>query len=247
MRPKEISHIVSDPCIILVDDYPVRRAGLSRFLNFSAECNNEVFRVQERSMSEEFDPGPDIALVLVNIGSVSASTPKLQQYLQGLVKRMGDVPVAVLSDRQEAGDIIAALEAGARGYLTTLMEPGVMVGALRFIIVGGVFFPPDVLLDLSVHGSGVVRHGTITPRPGGASAWPVPRETLTARQADVLRLLRQGQSNKRIARDLGMCESTVKVHVRQVMRKLGVANRTQAALCELDPALAPSPTGYLAI
>jgi DNA-binding NarL/FixJ family response regulator len=53
---------------------------------------------------------------------------------------------------------------------------------------------------------------------------------LTSRQYEVLRLLQEGQSNKRIARTLGLRESTIKVHVRQIMRKLGVANRTQAAL-----------------
>ncbi len=61
---------------------------------------------------------------------------------------------------------------------------------------------------------------------------------LTQRQHAVLKLLQQGQSNKRIARELRMCESTVKVHVRQIMRKLGACNRTQAALCALEMDLA---------
>ena len=66
---------------------------------------------------------------------------------------------------------------------------------------------------------------------------------LTCRQADVLRLLRRGQSNKYIARELCMRESTVKVHVRQIMRKLGASNRTQAALFarQLDPLVAEVP------
>ena len=139
------------------------------------------------------------------------------------------------ADGDEAADVVAAFKAGARGFVTTRMDPCVMFRALKFIIEGGAFFPPGALLDASgAAGNGGPDIGLV-PQAGG--------EALTLRQNEVLRLLRQGQSNKRIARELHMSESTVKVHIRQIMRKLGASNRTQAALCgfEAIPAEAPPP------
>jgi DNA-binding CsgD family transcriptional regulator len=108
------------------------------------------------------------------------------------------------------------------------IDPGVALRALGFILCGGTFFPPHALADLSQvsakstgAGAGTSsRSGSPITLPGG----------LTSRQREVLDCLRHGRSNKQIARELNMQEATVKVHIRQIMRRLGVKNRVQAAI-----------------
>ncbi len=211
------------PSLLLIDDHPLRRASLARFLQDLPQGAGAGFRIVEASSTGPLALERDgIHLLLVNVGGASAASPGVSEMLQRLVAQAGEVPVAVLSDHDTAEEVVAAVAAGVRGFLTTLNEPRLMISALRFILAGGTVFPPQALLsgrtpiELPERGAGEM------PRSG--------LRALTLRQRDVLRLLGQGQSNKRIAIDLGMCESTVKVHVRQIMRKLKAANRTQAAL-----------------
>jgi DNA-binding NarL/FixJ family response regulator len=100
-----------------------------------------------------------------------------------------------------------------RGYIPTSLASMVAVGAMQLICVGGTFAPPAVLLSQSNRSQG----------PGGE---PVI-EGFTQRQAQILDCLRRGMANKLIAYELNMCESTVKVHVRNIMKKLKATNRTQ--------------------
>jgi DNA-binding NarL/FixJ family response regulator len=129
------------------------------------------------------------------------------------------VPVIVLSDAKSAlqpKTIRNALKSGAQGFIPTrTTEMPVAFAAIRFVKAGGTFAPIDLLLS-----------GRPDRVPVNAEAPPPGR--LTLRQMTVLSHLRQGKANKVIAHDLGMSESTVKVHVRNIMRKMGATNRTQA-------------------
>jgi DNA-binding NarL/FixJ family response regulator len=205
--------------LMLVGDHAVRRAALARLLeDWSYE---EGF-----ALTIATEPSDAVRLALFDIGGTPAGAPEVQQRLADLVRGMPMVPVVVLSDRDETGDVLAAFTAGARGFVGTRTDPRVMVRALKFILGGGAVFPPEALLAPATMG-----HGDRRRAPEDATAAASAGGTaLTARQGEVLRLLRQGWSNKQIARALGMCESTVKVHVRQLLRKLGAANRTQAAI-----------------
>lgn len=227
--------------VLLVDDHPLRRAGLARYLAGGTETEGFTFRIFEAAtLTDRPEAEMDIRLALLNIGGDPATAPGVQGALDEHARSMAGIPLCVLSDREEASDVVVALRAGARGFVTTRMDPGLVVRALRFIMDGGVFFPPNALLEAQ---QPAVETVVAELRAGGIATdadfgtW-AGGEALTARQVEVLRLLRQGESNKRIARELGMCESTVKVHVRQIMRKLGVSNRTQAALYAFD---APFP------
>jgi DNA-binding NarL/FixJ family response regulator len=135
----------------------------------------------------------------------------------------------VVSDREESEEVIRAFSAGANGFIPTNYEPEITRQALSFIIGGGSFFPPTILLDLPTHSDIRVEttHGRVQTGDVGESRLI---NGFTPRQQEVLELLRRGDSNKVIGRRLSMTEATVKVHVRQIMRKLGASNRTQAAL-----------------
>lgn len=199
--------------VLLLDEHALRRAALQRLL--TALGQEEGIPVEVHAVGSARDAaacGAQVALV----GSASPeATPAL---LAAFRDMLPDTPVAVLSDRETAAEAILVLEGGARGVISTRIEPTLMLHALRFIAAGGHYFPPRILL-------GDWSEEPAPPMPANEASG-----ALTHRQIEVLRLLQEGQSNKRIARCLGLRESTIKVHVRHIMRKLGVENRTQAAL-----------------
>ncbi len=134
------------------------------------------------------------------------------------------MPLALISDHKDRAEVTAALRHGVCGFFPSSLEPGLARYAFGFVLAGGTYFPPLILKQLSIGGAEVdSREGDLTV-------------SLTPRQLDVLAVLREGKSNKLIARDLLLSEATVKVHVRQIMRKLGAVNRTQAALTGYDAA-----------
>ncbi|WP_082012304.1 response regulator transcription factor [Belnapia sp. F-4-1] len=217
--------------ILLVDPSPLRREGLRRLLeDVKADGAGYGFSVLGAIASlDQAAPDSSVGLVVLN-SVVPASAPQgLAHSIQQAQALCPGAPIVVLSDRDEAAEVVAALRAGACGFITADMDPNLVFYALNFIAHGGVYFPPQALLARF--------DGPDEAEPRAAPGPPLIGEldigltSLTARQKRVLQLLRQGQSNKRIAIELHMCESTVKVHVREIMRKLKVANRTQAALC----------------
>lgn len=144
--------------------------------------------------------------------------------LEHVRARHPGIPVVVLSGRTGREDIMGALNRGANGYLPKTLSGKAMLAALR-LVMSGETYVPSILMDERT-------------RPGvrGADhAGGVPGiNALTERERDVLDFLCQGKSNKEIARDLAIREVTVKVHVGNIMRKLGAANRTQAVRLALD-------------
>jgi DNA-binding NarL/FixJ family response regulator len=133
-------------------------------------------------------------------------------------------PIVLLSDAEDANQIATirdALKNGANGYVSTRTSTiSMAVASLLFVQAGGTFAPLELLLSEDTS-EAVVRE-------------PPPSDRLTDRQMTVLAQVKQGKANKAIARDLGMSESAVKVHIRSIMRKMGAANRTQAAFASME-------------
>jgi DNA-binding NarL/FixJ family response regulator len=213
--------------VLLVDDHPLRRASLARLLQDQPQTppidSGPMFRIIEVPPAPDLElASRDIRLLLLNIGGAGIAAHAAT--LHDLLRQADGIPLVVLSDFDRVEDVVEALQAGARGFLTTRIEPRLMFSALRFILGGGAVFPPDALLA-----DRAATSESLLPAQGGTTI-----SLLTQRQRDVLRRLGQGHSNKVIAKELHMCESTVKVHVRQIMRKLRAANRTQAALQAME-------------
>jgi DNA-binding NarL/FixJ family response regulator len=215
--------------LLLIDDHALRRAALERLLEDRVREDDLALTVVAEPSPDRVDGPGGVRLVLLSIGG----SPTPVAVIEDLSRRMQEVPVVVLSDRTGTVDVVAALKAGARGFVTSHTDPRVVVRALKFIICGGVVFPPEALQGCDDARDAPPVQASPQPDPQGPPG-------LTPRQGGVLNLLQRGLSNKQIGRALGMCEATVKVHVRQIMHKLGVANRTQAAL------LARSSLGYAA-
>jgi DNA-binding NarL/FixJ family response regulator len=143
----------------------------------------------------------------------------------------------ILSDHYSRDEIIGALNLGAQGFLCAGIDVQLGLQALAFISKGGSYFPavqperhptlPHEATDgTSLSADALDGNGAMEDAAGSSATLA----SLTERQRTVLKRVSRGDSNKIIARDLGIREGTVKFHVRQIMRKLGVANRTQIAI-----------------
>jgi DNA-binding NarL/FixJ family response regulator len=127
-----------------------------------------------------------------------------------------EIRVIVLTSFGDDSRLLPAIRAGAAGYLLKNVEPAELARAVRAAHAGEALLDPVVAARLVA---------ALADAPGED-----PPERLTAREREVLALIADGQSNKRIARSLGISEKTVKAHVGHVLAKLGVSDRTQAAL-----------------
>lgn len=161
-----------------------------------------------------------IRAVLVNAGGNGMSSTAMARLLSRLGELLPDCPVAVLSDHEDPHSIREAFDLGVRGYIPTSLEALVVVEAVRLVCAGGTFAPAAALLCQPDHWQ----------RP----AVEMLLKNLTPRQWQILDCLRRGMTNKRIAYELNMCESTVKVHLRNIMKKLNAANRTEVAYLTSD-------------
>jgi two-component system nitrate/nitrite response regulator NarL len=137
------------------------------------------------------------------------------------------MPIVMLTTSNEERDLVECLRTGAQGYLIKDMEPDDLVEALEEVIGGKTVIAPELTGVLAR----VVRHGD-TPAPAG----PALFTDLTPREAEILCLLAEGQSNKVIARNLGISDGTVKLHVKAILRKLGVHSRVEAAVIAVENA-----------
>ena len=160
------------------------------------------------------------ALVVINTKSAPVSDPWVQTTLDSLKQHLAEAPVVLLSDRDDVEDVMNALSHGIRGYINPSVEPEVVFAALKLVHAGGTFIPVQAIRTAAatVHNpSSCTRQQVMTALD------------LTPRELSVVELLREGTPNKLIAAALLMQESTVKVHVRNIMKKLHVSNRTHAA------------------
>ena len=136
--------------------------------------------------------------------------------LDQLIQLNLEVPIIVLTASVDPANVVKALKSGAKGYIPANMPLDIALAAIRFVSAGGTFVPANVMLE----------------DPGGrddVTAASTASSMFTERQAAVMEGLRKGKANKMIAYELNMCESTVKVHVRKIMRKLKATNRTEVA------------------
>jgi DNA-binding NarL/FixJ family response regulator len=127
------------------------------------------------------------------------------------------IPVIVLAYSNDTELARTSITHGAKGYIPATMGFEIAIEAVRFVLAGGTYVPMECLLAAGWPGA-------------AASQGPSASSPVTSRELAVVRAIQQGKSNKVIAYDLNMCESTVKVHVRNIMKKLKAKNRTDAAI-----------------
>lgn len=163
------------------------------------------------------DPACSSACVIILSGVDRQVDAEQTALLRELSSWERDVPIVVFSDNENRNNIAASLRCGAKGYVPSDTPLEVAARAIKLVLVGGVFVPANVLSE---------SHQQDSTQPVA----PAPKLDFTARENDVVKALLKGKSNKVIAYDLNLSESSVKVHIRNVMRKLQVRNRTEAVI-----------------
>lgn len=204
--------------ILVVDDYALVREGLRHALHALDE-NVEVLEARDAEEALRLiERDPALDLVLLDIG-----LPGMDGFLalDEMRRVHAALPIVVLSASAEQRDISAALNMGAMGYIPKMAPREVMLRALRLVLAGGVYIPPQAL---GMPGDAGGR--------GGAAAVGAPQSLeelgLTDRQRQVLSLIAQGKPNKAIALELQIAEPTVKAHVTEILRALKASSRAQA-------------------
>ena len=209
--------------IIIADDHSVVRQGLKMFLGLDpdleiiGEAENGAEAVK---MARELQPDVVLMDMLMPVMDGITATQAIRQ-------EMPDTEVIALTSVLEDGAVIGAVKAGAIGYLLKDTQADELRAAIKSAAAGQVQLSPAAAARLMRE----VR----TPEPSAA-------QPLTERETDVLKLLAQGKANKEIAFDLIIGEKTVKTHVSNILLKLGVQSRTQAALYAAQNGLAELTT-----
>ncbi len=204
--------------IIVADEHPLIRIGLQEFLT---RLSDEVEILEAKSLEdalETLDREGPFDLIITDL---LVQAMKGFDGLRQLHQKAPDIPVVVLSVKDSAHDVRSAIEAGAMGFIPKTSSPEVMVNALKLVLSGGVYLPPNVLRG---------EPGRSAAALGGEGSGEVALSHLTPRQREVLALLAQGKTNKQIANELGLAAGTVKVHMSRILKALNVNNRTQAVI-----------------
>jgi DNA-binding NarL/FixJ family response regulator len=215
--------------VALVGGRRLREQCLGRFLELSGVGIQIV--ALENLREHLLEQKDVIDLAIIDTGEHRCRDPEIRKIVSSLRDALPSLPVMVISDREDWSAVIDALKFGVRAYFPSSLDPEILIDTLRFVQKGGTFIPLDALIDAAPFHR---------KQRQGADRSRMEMRGLTPSEQRVLELLKTGQPNKVIARELEIEEATVKVHVRRIMKKLNAANRTQAAL------VAQQMTGSLA-
>ena len=195
--------------VLVVDDHPIMRFGIATIIDATPDMSTVAQAGSGEDAVELYEQyHPDITLMDLRLPGMSGVDA-----IRAIIAHHRDAKFVVLTTYEGDEDIHQALEAGARSYIIKGMPHDALVGALRRVHAGGRFLPPPVSQALSSR---------------------TPNSDLSSREREVLKLIVKGRSNREIAGDLGITESTVKCHVGVILMRLNVSDRTQAAVAALQ-------------
>ena len=206
--------------VLLVDDHPLLRQAVRALLT-ELDAKPEVVEAgncADALTLAERETNLDLVLLDIHMPGLSGL-----DCLHSFRERLPGVPVVVLSASEDPAEITRAIDSGAMGFIPKSQSSQVMIGALRLVLAGGVYLPPEALRGTAAAATHAATHAAAP----GTSYRDIG---LTERQAEVLALLVQGKPNKLICRELDLAEGTVKIHITAILKALKVTNRTQAVV-----------------
>ncbi len=204
--------LIADDHRLIVEGVKLKLAELDPHIEFIVAMDVDELR---RVIRDE--PTPALALIDMTMPGSNGN-----EHLIETMASLPGVPVIVLSGSEDSTLMRELLSLGVQGFIPKAYSPEIMLSAVRLVLSGGVYVPPMMLLE---NGANTAVRAETT-----ASLEDRLRKLLTERQIDVLRLLSQGKPNKVIARDLGISEGTVKIHLAAIFRALNVRNRVEAVV-----------------
>jgi len=213
--------------ILLVDDHNLFRSGVKALLSRQPEFEviGEAADGLE-GLKRAKQLRPDVVLLDLDMPGIGG-----REAVKMLIEELPQVQVLMLTVSENADDLLDCLKAGARGYLLKNIETDYLVDSIRRAARGEAVVAPRMTGKLV---AGLQSGGRETSAPGGAE-----REKISPREREILVLLARGASNKEMARDLGLAESTVKIHIQNILRKLNLSSRVQAAVYAVESGIAP--------
>lgn len=208
--------------VLLIDDHALVRKGLeallqSRGIEVVGSAGNG-----EQGIQLAKDTSPDIILLDIKMPGITGL-----ETLEKLKADGVDIPVLMLSMSRDEADLARALREGAQGYLLKDMDPDELIPALNDAMAGKNVVAKELIASLTniIQGK-PSKQDTIEPA--------TPLSELTPREQEILAHIAEGESNKVIARHLGISDGTVKLHVKAILRKLGVHSRVEAAVIAVE-------------
>ncbi len=211
--------------ILLIDDHALFRIGLEGLLERRGIEVVASVADGSRGMQLARESTPDVILLDMRMPDLNG-----MQILRLMRDEGIDIPVVMLTTSNEERDLIESLRNGAQGYLLKDMDPDDLVNALQDIVAGKTVVAPELAQVLAR----VVQQGD-----SRGVAQLTPFSELTPREHEILCHVAEGQSNKVIAKNLGISDGTVKLHVKSILRKLGVHSRVEAAVIAVEQELCP--------
>lgn len=216
--------------VLLVDDHTLFRSGIRSLLQRHADftvVGEAADGVEGIKRAKQLRP--DVVLLDLNMPGMSGL-----ETLQLLLQDCPDIAVILLTVSEEAEDLTAALQAGARGYLIKNIDADFLVRAIKRAAAGEPVLAEAMTTKLVSH------------LQGGSQRVVTPSEMdkLTPREKEILACLARGESNKIIARTLDVAESTVKIHVQNILKKLNLSSRVQAAVFAVGHGMAADKANY---
>ncbi len=207
---------IRERSLLIIDNRALDRQCLARCLS-SLKMDMDVlaFATVDEWKRKRHDY-PPIAAILLSVGGKKISDPAVGEEIKKLSSEF-EVPVIVLADSDDLPQIMKALEYGAKGYIPSSVSIDVCIEAISLSLAGGIFVPASSVFAMRQ----MLETGTPVARPLASM--------FTARQTEVVEALRRGKANKIIAYELNLRESTVKVHIRNIMKKVKATNRTEVA------------------
>jgi DNA-binding NarL/FixJ family response regulator len=203
----------ADAVVAVVESSPFLRECIRRSMQSALSATVATYSTLSELGAQRNGAPAD----LVILSLLEASSEACANALKDLSEFASGGPVIALTSTNDAGFARAAIGCGAKGFIPVTMGFEIAIEVMRFVLAGGTYVPPDHLL---APGRVSLQTPTTVSRPN----------VLTSRELAVVRAIQEGKSNKVIAHDLNMCLSTVKVHVRNVMRKMNAKNRTDVAM-----------------
>jgi DNA-binding NarL/FixJ family response regulator len=207
--------------ILIADDHELIRQGLERTLAGMSK-DVEVIHAQDgHTVLEQLERHPDIDVVLLDLFMPNANGYDLLRYICDSYESL---PVIVVSAAEEPQYMRKSIDYGAAGFIPKSSSTDIMVNAIKLVLSGGTYIPSAMHLQ-SREGQQPFKHKTPIQQDTNQTG-----EKLTRRQEEVLKLLAQGNSNKDIARSIGLSEHTVKIHVTAILKLFNASNRTEAVI-----------------
>jgi len=209
------SKTAGQKAIIVIGEHALTRDCLARSIQAQVDGHVVLSFASIKEWQEATKPLATPTVVMLCVSGRSFDAVASEQTLLQNLTATTSAPVVVISDAESVDSVLGALKSGARGYIPTSVTLDVAIEAMRLVEAGGTFVPASSLIGAAY-----------STNPSATRLGPRDRP-FTVRQAEVLRALQRGKANKQIAHELKMRESTVKAHIRNLMKKLRARNRTE--------------------